>query len=191
MHIHTVLLALLPLSVYVTATCPTGPVINDGGFESGVIPPTSGGSNWNVVGFVGPSTYTLTTPGSPNNGGNVKFTATLIPGARTGGQSNEVLTQTMHTCAGQNYSISVDYVFNSTASNLCSLKVEYPYKTTVGSVTVNSGLGVPGTWYTTGSTFQAVSNADILRIIFGCNGGATVQISVDNVKVVPFNGNAF
>ncbi|KAI4160088.1 MAG: hypothetical protein LQ342_006039 [Letrouitia transgressa] len=187
------LVALAKLSLYATATCPSGPVINDGGFESGVTPPTSGGNAWNVVGIVGDKTsYTLTTPGSTNNGGRVAFTALLTPGhPRYGGQSSLTLFQFMHTCTGKNYSIALDYNFNSTASNKCTLRLEYPFQTSVGSVTVPSGLGTPGVWYTTGSTFQSVSpDADRLRIIFNCND-ATNRISVDNVKVELFNGNAY
>ncbi|KAL8748152.1 MAG: hypothetical protein Q9190_000047 [Brigantiaea leucoxantha] len=191
MYILLALFTLAKFFLFAAATCPSGPIINDGGFESGVTPPTSGGNSWTVVGFVGSSTYELTTPGSTNNGGKVAFTAILYPGPRTGGQSAETLLQTMHTCTGKNYSIAVDYSFSSTASNLCSVKIEYPYKTTTGSVTVGSALGVPGVWYTTGSTFQAVSTADPLRIVFGCNGNANDRISVDNVKVALYNGNAY
>lgn len=42
-----------------------------------------------------------------------------------------------------------------------------------------------------GATFQAVSSADRLDIVFSCNNRANDKISVDNVKIAPFNGNAF
>ena len=41
------------------------------------------------------------------------------------------------------------------------------------------------------STFQAVSNSDRLDIVFSCTNRAKYKISVDNVKVKRFNGNAF
>ena len=185
------LFVLARLFHFAFSTCSSGPIIKDGGFESGVTPPTSGGDSWTVVGFVGSSTYSLTTPGSTNNGGRFAFTASLAPGARTGGQSAETLVQTLNTCAGLNYSILMDYKFDQTASNLCSVRIEYPYKTTSGSVTVGSGLGTPGVWYQTGSFFQAVSSSSLFRIVFGCNGSANDKISVDNVKVALFNGNAY
>ncbi|KAL9610102.1 MAG: hypothetical protein Q9167_005181 [Letrouitia subvulpina] len=187
------LVALAKLSLFAAAACPTGPIINDPGFESGVIPPRSGGNSWNVGGIVGDQTsYTLTTPGSTNNGGRVAFTALLIPGhPRYGGQSALDLFQTMHTCTGKNYSITVDYKFNSTAANQCFLKVEYPFQTSGGSVTVPSGFATPGVWGTTGSFFQAVSDADNLIIVFNCNNNEPNTISVDNVKVKRFNGNAY
>ena len=176
-----------------TTHCSTGSAIQDGGFESGTTPPTSGGSSWTVNGFIGASTYSLTSPGSTNNGGKYAFTAVLYPGPYSNGASGETLTQTMQTCAGQNYSITADYKFNSTANNNCAISIRYPYKTTTGSVTTGSGISgeVAGVWYTTGSTFQAVSSADPFSIVFSCSNGANNRISVDNVKIVPFAGNAF
>lgn len=50
----------------------------------------------------------------------------------------------------------------------------------------------PGLWYQTGSTFQAVSGADKLSFVFRCDGsGVHNLISLDNVKVKPYAGNAF
>ena len=45
--------------------------------------------------------------------------------------------------------------------------------------------------YLAGATFQAVSSSDRLDIVFSCGDRANNRISVDNVKVAPFNGNAF
>ncbi|MCJ1247614.1 hypothetical protein MMC30_004829 [Trapelia coarctata] len=184
-------IAALTTAVPTTNTCPSTSIIQDGGFESGVTPPTSGGTSWTVVNFIGASTYTLESPGSTNNGGNYAFTAILYPGPYSSGLSGDTLTQTMHVCAGKNYSITADYRFSSTASNNCAISLQYPYKTTTGSVTTGSGLSPAGVWYTTGATFQAVSSADPLKIVFSCSGGANDRISVDNVKVTPFNGSAF
>lgn len=175
------------------ATCPTGPVIKDGGFESGVTPPTSGGNSWIVDSFIGASTYSLTSPGSTNNGGQYAFTAILYPGPYSNGFSGDTLKQTLKTCAGHNYSITVDYKFDTAASGNCAVSIRYPYKTTTGSVTTGSGVagGTAGNWYTTGSTFQAVSSADPFSIVFSCSNGANDRISVDNVKIAPYAGNAF
>lgn len=193
MRVALVLSALAGLgaSVPTTNTCRTSSIIQDGGFESGATPPTSGGTSWTVVGFIGASTYTLESPGSTNSGGNYAFTAILYPGPYSSGVSGDTLTQTMHVCAGKNYSITADYSFSSTASNNCAISLQYPYKTTTGSVTTGSALSPAGVWYTTGATFQAVSSADPLKIVFSCSDGANNRISVDNVKVAPFNGNAF
>lgn len=173
-------------------TCPSV-IINDGGFESGVAPPTSGGNAWTVVGFLGATSYYLSSPGANiHNGGKYAFTATVSPGPYSG-QSGETLQQTLHTCVGKNYSITADFKFDAAVNNACSIKIEYPYKTTVGSVTTGSatpGL-TPGVWATTGSTFQAVSTNSLLSIVFLCQNAAGDHISVDNVKVQQYSGNAY
>lgn len=172
-------------------TCPSSPIILDRSFESGVTPPTSGGP-WTVYAFIGSSSYSLTKPGSPN-GGRYAFTASIYPGPFTNGLSGETLNQTLTTCPGRNYSITADYKFNATTNNDCSIRLEYPYKNTVGSVTTGSGIPgvVAGSWATTGSTFQAVSNASTLSVVFACKNNARNLISVDNFKVAKFNGNAY
>ncbi|KAI4121344.1 MAG: hypothetical protein LQ338_006422, partial [Usnochroma carphineum] len=199
MHFHYVLPLVSALISAVTPspiearTCPSTNIIRDGGFESGVTPPTSGGNAWTVVDFRGASSYSLTSPGSTNSGGKYAFTASVYPGPYSP-ISGATLQQTMHTCAGKNYSITADIRFDQTQDNGCSISVQYPYKDTVGSVTTGSGTpGInPGVWDQTVSTFQAVSNADVLSIVFRCNGQNVHNlISVDNVKVQPFNGNAF
>lgn len=187
-------LAGLSLSILTSATtCPTGPVIRDGGFESGTRPSPSGWTAWTTTGEIGATTYGLTSPGSPNNGGTYAFTANLYPSRYSNRASGLTLVQTMNTCAGRNYSITVDYRFSDTANNNCALSIRYPFKTTTGSVTTGSGTSgiVAGSWYTTGSTFQAVSSADPFSIVFSCSNGANNRISVDNVNILPFNGNAF
>ena len=77
--------------------------------------------------------------------------------------------------------------------NECAVSVQYPFKTGTGSVTTGSGSGgiVAGVWYTTGATFQAVAGTDALSIVFSCGGSVNNLISVDNVKVAPYAGNAF
>lgn len=166
-------------------TCPNVAVIKNGGFETNSISP------WSVTGFIGASTYALTSPGSTNNGGQYAFTAILYPGPYSNGASGVTLSQTMHTCAGKNYSILADYKFDQSVNNYCSIAIKYPFKTTQGSVTTGSNIGPAGVWQTTGSTFQAVSSADVFYVVFTCSNGANDKISVDNVKIVPFSGNAF
>lgn len=192
----TLLLSTLGSLVLSTAAnaCSTGPIIKDGGFESGITPPTSGGKSWTVVGFIGSSTYSLSSPGSTNNGGGeYAFSAILYPGPYSNGASGDTLKQTMNTCAGHNYSILVDYKFDNAASGNCALSIQYPYKTTTGSVTTGSNIagGTAGNWHTTAATFQAVSSADPFSIVFRCFNGANDRISVDNVKIAPYAGNAF
>ncbi|MCJ1471237.1 hypothetical protein MMC07_009885 [Pseudocyphellaria aurata] len=194
MHFARALSTLGSLALCVTAnSCSTGPVIKDGGFESGITPPTSGGNAWIVNSFIGASSYALTKPGSTNHGGKYAFTALLAPGPYSGGVSGDTLTQTMNTCAGHNYSILADYKFASAAGGNCALTIQYPYKTTTGSVTTGSGIagGTAGNWYTTAATFQAVSSADPFSIVFRCTNSAQDQISVDNIVIAPYAGNAF
>ena len=173
--------------------CPVRRVIDDGGFESGVTPSASTPNPWKVDSFIGASTYELTSPGSTNAGGKYAFTSILFPGPFTDGASGETLKQTMHTCIGQNYSILADFKFESAANGNCAISIRYPFKDTTGSVTTGSatpGL-TPGVWSTTGSFFQAVSSADPFSIVFSCSNGEHNRISVDNVKIQPFAGNAF
>ncbi|MCJ1403356.1 hypothetical protein MMC11_006579 [Xylographa trunciseda] len=195
MHLVLFLSALagLAFSAPTTSTCHSRDIIRDGGFETGKTPPTSGGDSWTVINFIGASTYYLTSPGSTNHGGKYAFTASLYPGPYSNGMSGDTLTQIMHTCAGHNYSITADYKFNATTANDCSISVQYPYKTGVGSVTTGSGISgeQAGVWYTTVATFQAVSSADPLSIVFSCSNSVHNLISVDRVKVAPFSGNAF
>ena len=173
-----------------TARCAVGPIIRDGGFESGKTPPTSGGNSWTVVGFSGSSTYSLISPGSTlPNGGKYAFEAVVRPGPFSEG--GETLTQTLNTCPGKNYSIVADYRFSAAVDNKCSVKIQYPFKDGVGSVTTGSAIGPAGVWSTTGSFFQAVSSASKLDIVFSCTGGASDNIDVDRVQVKLFNGNAF
>lgn len=163
-------------------------VIKDGGFESAQKPSVSGNTPWTVKGIIGASAYSLTSTGSTNNGGKYAFTAKLYPSPSSSGASGLTLTQTMHTCAGQNYSILTDYKFESTAKNDCSVSIQYPYKNTIGSVTTGSAIGPAGKWSTIGF-FQARSTADPFYVVFRCSNGANNGISVDNVVIKPFVGN--
>lgn len=204
MHFHHMLPFLSTLIPFVTSspiearTCPSTNIITDGGFESGVAPPgvaplTPGGNFWTVTNFIGYSSYSLTSPGSPNAGGQYAFTASIYPGPY-GGVSSLTLVQTMKTCAGQNYSVVEDYKFSESQNNACSISVQYPFKDTIGSVTTGSGISglTPGVWNKGGATFQAVSSADKLSYVFKCEGrGVRNVISLDNVVVKPFAGNAF
>ena len=192
MHLALLLTASLSLVISAQAACPTGPIIQDGGFESGVTPPTSGGP-WTVYNFIGSSSYLLSSPGSTNKGGKYAFEATIYPGPYSNGQGGDTLNQTLTTCAGRNYSITADYKFNQTANNDCAISIQYPFKNGVGSVTTGSGIGgqLPGVWYTTGATFQAVSDASTLNIVFSCSNNEHNFIYVDNVKVQRYAGNAY
>ena len=201
MHFSPILLLYSLLSLIPTiASAPTGDlsprtcpstIIKDGSFESGTVPQTSG-TTWTVVntrGFY--SSYSVTNPGSPSGGKNA-FTVSHLPGPYDGTGIRE-LRQTLSTCVGKNYSITADFKFEAAANNYCSLAVVYPFKTGVGSVTTSSatpGL-TPGVWSTTGGFFQAVSSSSLLNFVFRCDNQERNKISLDNVKVNLFNGNAY
>ena len=150
MHFTTIVSTFAGLAA-LTAAAPAadaaskcGPAANkpirDGGFESGKTPPTSGPADrWVVNGFVGSSTYALVKPGSTlPGGGQYAFEAVPRPGPFTSGASGLTLTQTLHTCPGSNYSIQADYRFAEAVDGKCSLKIQYPYKDTVGSITTGT-----------------------------------------------------
>ncbi|KAL8735336.1 MAG: hypothetical protein Q9166_000881 [cf. Caloplaca sp. 2 TL-2023] len=203
MHFSTIL-SLLPFLLSLTlsqpiderTTCSTTNTISDGSFESGVTPSAQTPNPWKVNLFFGSSSYSLTSPGSTNaqggTGGRYAFTASLYPDPYSG-TSGETLSQTLKTCPGQNYSITADFKFNSTAENKCSLTLAYPFQTQQGSVTTGSGTpGISaGVWYQTGALFQAVTKSDVLKVIFRCEERARNFISVDKFVVKPYKGNVF
>lgn len=141
---------------------------------------------------IGGNSYSIVTPGSTKaGGGNYAFYANLqTPNSPYNGVSSLTLQQTLSTCAGTNYSISVDYKLDVTNLGPCSIMLVYPYKTTTGSVTENSNVSPVRVWDTMVATFQAVSNADLLKIVLSCTAG-NEDIEVDNVKVAYYPGNAF
>lgn len=99
----------------------------------------------------------------------------------------------LKTCPGQNYTIWYDFKFNATVENACSLRVEYPVRDIVGSVTWGSatpGL-VAGVWTRDVVFFQGVTKSDVLKVIFRCTNGARNLISVDNFVAKPYKGNVF
>ncbi|CAF9931226.1 hypothetical protein IMSHALPRED_008565 [Imshaugia aleurites] len=182
--------AVVPVSAPTAVSSSTAPaasctsnIISNGGFESGAVSP------WAVSAQVGNTASSVVKPGSTNAGGGAyAFSASLL-GPQ--GVSSLTLSQVMATCAGTNYSVKVDYKFSSTALNDCSFKLQYPYKTSSGSETTPSALGTAGAWYTTFATFQAVSNADVLTMVFSCSNGQTDVIEVDNVVAAYYPYNAF
>ena len=165
-----------------SASCGS-PFIQNGGFETGNASP------W-VVTAVGTTSYGVVAGGSTNSGGgNYAFSASLILPSQ--GVSSVTLQQTMNTCPGTNYTVSVDFKFSKTALGDCSIKIAYPYKTTTGSVTTSSNLWTPGVWERTWNAFQAVSNADVVTIVLACTSGQSNVYEVDNVNVAYYAGNAF
>ena len=194
MHLHYLLAFASSLIPTITSsplearTCPTT-IIQDGGFETTTPNPDG---PWSVVGSIPASSGGLTSPGSTNAGGQYAFTATVYPGPYNP-TSGITLLQKMKTCAGKNYSVIADIKFSEAQNNHCSISLQYPYKNTIGSVTTGSATPgtTPGVWFQTAGTFQAVSSADTLSFVFRCEQAAHNLMSVDNVKVKPFNGNAF
>ncbi len=98
----------------------------------------------------------------------------------------------MNTCGGGNYSVEIDYKFD-TSPGACTVAIKYPYKTTQGSVTAPDNVGgtTAGQWTITASTFQAVSAADVFYVVFTCSNGVSDRVSVDNVLIRSYAGNAY
>lgn len=162
-----------------TAACNTaGPVIQNGGFESGSLSP------WITQATVGQSTNSIVSPGSTNpGGGTYAFSANLqLPNSPYGnGAVSQTLKQTLNTCAGANYSISADYDFASVGTgNVCSFTMQYPQ----GSVAVDTRSSATGVWRTAAAKFQAVSDADVVGFMLTCSAPGTIE--VDSVNVARF-----
>ena len=141
-------------------SCAPGPVIQNPSFEDGNNNPPTG---WFPE--TDGATFGSTSPGSPN-GGNTALAIQLYqraPGQGT--TSSFTLSQTMNSCPGQNYSITMDFKYDSRDPNsnkYCALTVKYPYKSSYGSVTGSNNVPgeYPGVWSITGGSFQAVSASD-------------------------------
>lgn len=201
------LLPLLPLAFSAPPPCRNLAPITNPSFESGSPPPFPPPSpapsrGWFIGSISGSSTYTYTSPGSPQippsptTGGARAFTATLIPNPSSKGFSGVSLLQNLYLCAGANYSVQVDYKFQSggDVSNDCRLLISYPDYRAVGggggSVEVGSAVVTGGVWSNTAGFFPAgTSEKGLLAIYTSCRYGVQNQISVDNVRVDKFNGN--
>ncbi len=87
----------------------------------------------------------------------------------------------------------MDFKFNATAENKCSVGLYYPYKTQQGSITTGSGIpGLEaGVWSRTVGFFQAVTTQDLVEVHFRCEQNARNFISVDRFLVQPYQGNVF
>ena len=142
--------------------CNNGPPLQNPSFEEGDNNPPAG---WYPE--TDGSTFGSTSPGSPG-GGNTALAVQLYQrAADLGTTSSFTLSQTLNLCPGKNYSVSVDYKFDSQirpdTSRYCTFAIQYPFpRAPFGSVTTSNQIpGVaPGVWQTTGSTFQSVSSAD-------------------------------
>lgn len=151
-----------------TATCNSAlPVIQNGGFESGSLSP------WVYQSQVGRSGYSIVSPGSSIYGGNYAYAADLIsPNYPYAGTVSESLSQTLNTCPGTNYSVSVDYKVGSNSGGSC--KVNLP----LGLPTVNN----PGSgWQRVSGFFTASSTNTIAGFTFSCSTPSTWY--VDNINV--------
>ena len=207
MHLNILLLPLIPFlfSARVSAKCPDTRALTNPSFENGsppTFPPPSPppSRGWYIGSVSGSSTGIYSRPGSPpippdaDGGGRRAFTAQLIPNPSSKGLSGIVLLQNMVLCAGNNYSVQVDFRFQSSdPDNNCRLTIDYPdYRAEGGrgSIETASSVVTAGTWYNTAGFFPAgTSTSGLLQIIFFCRYGVTNQITVDNVRVDKFNGN--
>ena len=173
--------------------CSSGPVIQNGDFETGENPPNP----WVVRGDLGFSNSSVVSPGSSSHSGGYRaFGVSLAPGALSLGTSSFLLgtsslnlAQTMNTCAGGNYSVEMDYRFTR-STGACSVAIMYPFKDTRGSVTSpdNAAGTMAGKWTTVASKFKAVSTSDRLSVVFMCTENATNVINIDNVVIKPYLG---
>lgn len=161
----------------VVAPSCTNSVIQNGGFETGNLAP------WTVTNRVGQVVAGTASPGSPDAGGNYAFNGYLqLPTSPYAGHVGLALQQTMSTCAGTNYSISVDYQFTQAPFYSTPLTLTLDFAGRQGAVISADTSHTPlQTWQTLTATFQAVSNADWLQISMSATSPASGQI--DNVRV--------
>ena len=153
-----------------TATCNSAlPVIQNGGFESGSLSP------WVESAGVGQSSYSIVSPGSTKpGGGNYAYSANLnTPNYPYAGTVSESLSQTLNTCPGTNYSVSVDYQFVYSQQGTCSLSLP------LGLGTVN-GNGASG-WQRVSTSFKAAGTTTVAGFTFSC--ASPGQWKVDNLNV--------
>ncbi|ERF72398.1 hypothetical protein EPUS_07560 [Endocarpon pusillum Z07020] len=119
----------------------------------------------------------------------------MIPNIYSKGLSGLTLQQNMQLCAGQNYSVLMDYRFKEVdPDNNCRLTITYPfYGGVTGSVETGSSVVQPGQWYTTASFFPGLPETEVGSRLFGvnffCRYGVRNEISVDNVRIERFDGN--
>ena len=177
-------------STSVPNACPSTSIVPNPSFENGVSPPTF----WSLTATKS-LTYGIVSPGSPQ-GGSKAFAVYFSPPINGGVSSLKMSTQ-LNTCAYHNYSITVDFKYDSSSKNFnslgdCDLKIAYPHGTV--QVSVDDGDAVPGqspgVWQTTSDTFQAVSSSTEFDITISCNDQNNRYI-VDNVVAKPYAGNAY
>ena len=149
-----------------TGTCNlSGPIIQNGGFESGSLSPWS--ISTPVRGAV--ANGGIISPGSTlPGGGNYAFVASLTtPNAPYAGKVTLTLAQTLYTCTGAKYSLATDFKYISGSS--CTF-------------TMNGIALVPGNgWTRLVTTFVATANTDSVFFSFTCSTPG--QFDVDNVNV--------
>ncbi len=152
------------------------------------MPPTS----WNITKALGSTTYSNSKPGSTNDGGTYAFAVDLASNSTSNGMSGVILSQTLNTCHGTNYSITMDFRYDDRADSNCFIALAYPYHEQYAKVSSWSGSKgtEPATWITTGATFQASSISNDFAIFLSCKNGASNKYSIDNVRINPTNGRA-
>lgn len=114
-------------------------------------------------------------------GGNYAYSANLnTPNSPYGnGAVTRILSQTLNTCAGRNYSITADYNFAYVfAGGKCSFTMQYPQ----GSIAVDSYQSAPRVWHTTPTArFQAVTNADHVEFTLTCSTPGNIEVDSVNI----------
>ena len=156
-----------------TSGCNTNsPIIQNGGFESGTLPPWSTSA---PHGGVSGATQSIIQPGSTYpGGGTYAFWGLFLRTPANPGASSQSLYQQLNTCAGTNYTVTADYAF--TGGQSCSI--------TMKDVTVTSGGTPDSKWHRMSTTFTAVSNADYIGFSMTCLSGSLELDSVNVTKTI-------
>ena len=153
-----------------TTGCNTNsPIIQNGGFESGTLPPWSASA---PSGGVSGATQSIVQPGSTLPGGGTHaFYAIFLRTPANPGASSQSLSQKLNTCAGTNYTVTADYQFLGGTS--CSISMQ--------GLTVTPGASG---WQRMSKTFTAASNSDYVSFSMTCTGGFLELDSVNVTKTV-------
>ena len=162
----------------------------NGGFEAGGHPPTG----WSVTPRNPATTYENATPGSScapadgsaASGGAHCFSALVGPSGLTQDHALQ-LSQSVPTCAGQNYTLDFDFRFDGDAGNYCNLDQMFDahyIDTGVSSLNPNAP---PGSWYSIHSSYKAKGATTTIDFFMDCRSAAA-HVQIDNVVLRETNG---
>lgn len=153
-------------STSIPKTCTAGAPLQNPSFEEGNNNPPSG---WNIPETDG-SEINPVSPGSPG-GGNTAVAVQLYQRLPyLGTTSFYSISQNLKLCAGKNYTVSVDWKFDSVdradTSKYCEFTIQYPYPGAPFGSIISSNQ-VPGfeagVWTSSLGFFQSVNAADLFK----------------------------